>query len=169
MDMTRATIFEENIDDDPWPELVLGIKHVKNNWPTRAVQNLSPYKAYTHELSNLSHLRVLGFTIYLFLHKKEQTLKLEKWAPRALKETLVGYNGYTIYQVHFKDQKKVIWVKNLHIFEDYKSKFSTKLPDYSKGTSTFQGFLLADNDNEQLEDLHSTHTGQKAKDAEIAN
>ena len=60
-------------------------------------------------------------------------------------------------------------MKNLRIFEDYKSKFSTELSDYSTGTPTFQGFLLADNDNEQLEDLHSTRTGRKAKDAEIAN
>ena len=60
-------------------------------------------------------------------------------------------------------------MKDLCIFEDYERKFSTELPDYSKSTSKFQVFLLADNNNKQLEDLHLTCTGQKAKDAEIAN
>lgn len=64
-------------------------------------------------------------------------LKSEKWALRALKKTLVGYDGYTIYRIHLKDQKKVIQIKNLYIFKDYESKFFTKLPDYSEGTSTF--------------------------------
>ena len=169
MNMTRATILEGNINDDLWPKLVLAMTYVKNNWPTRAVQNLSPYKAYIHKLPDLSHLRILGSIIYIFQHKEEQMLKSKKWAPRALKKILVGYDGHTIYRVYLKDQKKVIQVKNLRIFKDYKSKFSTELPDYSKGTPKFQGFLLADNDNEQLEDLHLTRAGQKAKDAEIAN
>ena len=169
MDMTRATILEGNIDDDLWPELVLAMTYVENNRPTRALQNLSPYETYTHELPDLSHLQVLGSTVYVFLHEEERTLKSEKWAPRALKGTLVGYDGHTIYRVHLKDQKKVIQVKDLRIFEDYESKFSIELPDYSEGAPTFQGFLLADNDDEQLEDLYSTRVGQKAKDAEKAN
>ena len=60
-------------------------------------------------------------------------------------------------------------MKDLCIFEDYKSKFSTELLDYSEDTPTFQGFLLADNNDKQLEDLHSTHAGQKAKNAKIVN
>ena len=156
--MTRATILEGNIDDDLLPELVLAMTYVENNRPTRALQNLGPYKVYTHKLPDLSHLRVLGSTVYAFLLEEEQTLKSEKWASRALKRTLVGYDGHTIYRVHLKRQKKVIRVKDLRIFEDYESKPSTDLPDYSEGTPTFQGFLLADNDDEQLEDLHSTRT-----------
>ena len=76
--MTRATILERNINDDLWPELVLAMTYVKNNWLTRAVQKFSPHKAYIHTLSNLSHLRVLGSTVYAFPYKEGQTLKLEK-------------------------------------------------------------------------------------------
>ena len=111
MDMTRAIILEENTNNDLWLELLLAIMYMKNNWPIRVIQNLSPNKAYTHKLSNLSHLGVLGSTIYIFLYKEEQMLESEKWAPKALKGTVVGYNSHKIFQVHFKDQKKVIWVK----------------------------------------------------------
>lgn len=90
-------------------------------------------------------------------------LKSEKWASKALKRTLVSYDGHTIYCVYCKDQKKVIQVKNLYIFKDYKSKFSTKLLDYSEDTPTFQRFLLVDNDNKQLKDLYLTHAGQRSK------
>ena len=38
-------------------------------------------------------------------------------------------------------------MKDLRIFEDYETKKSTELSDYSKDLPTFQGFLLEDNDN----------------------
>ncbi len=95
------------------------------------------------------HLRILGSTVYVFLHEEERSLKSEKWAPRALKKTLVVYNGHTIYRVHIKEQNKVIRVKDFWIFENYESKVATDLPDYENGTPTFQEFLLEDNDNKK--------------------
>ena len=120
MDMTRATILEGNIDDELWPELVLAMTYVKNSRPTKALQNLSPHEA-------LTHLRILGSIVYVFLHEEERSLKSEKWAPRALKGTLVGYDGHTIYRVHIKEQNKVIRVKDLRIFEDCESYRSAEL------------------------------------------
>ncbi len=74
----------------------------------------------------------------------------------------MGYNSHTIYRVYLKNQKKVIRVKNLHIFKDYATKSSTGLPDYSEDNPIFQGFLLADNDNEQDGgEMHSTHTSSR--------
>ena len=109
------------------------------------MENLSPYKVHSQEPPNLSHLRILGSTVYVLLHEEERLMKSEKWAPRALKGVLVGYDGHTIYRVYIKDQKKVIRVKDLRIFEDYETKKSTDLPDYDE-RPTFQGFLFEDND-----------------------
>lgn len=108
IDITRAIILEDNINDDLWPEFVLVMTYIKNSRPTRALQVLSFYKLYSHKPSDLAHLQILGSTVYIFLHEEEQTLRSEKWAPRALKETLVDHNDYTIYRIHLKDQKKVI-------------------------------------------------------------
>lgn len=108
MNITKATILEGNIDDDLRPELVLIMTYVKNNRPIKALQDLSPYKSYTHKVPDLAHFQMLGSTIYVFLHKEKCSLKSEKWAPRTLKEILVNYNSYTIYRVYLKDQKKVI-------------------------------------------------------------
>lgn len=159
MDMTRATILEGNIDDDFWPELALAMTYVKNSRPTtRALpQNLSPYKALTQDHPDIFHLRILGSTVYVFLHKEEQSLKSEKWAPRALKGTLVGYDGHTIYRVHIKEQNKVIRVKDLRIFKYYERKSATKLPDYDNGTPMYQGFILDNNDDDKEE---NSQTGE---------
>lgn len=151
--MTRAIIYEENIEDNLWLELIFTMTFIKNNWSTRTLQNLSRYKASTHKLLDLSHLQILRSTIYLFLHKEEQMLKSENWLLRALNSTLVGYNGHTIYRVYIKDQEKVIWVNYLCTFENYGNKSSTKLYYYNKGTLIFQGFLFTNNDNEQIENV----------------
>ena len=46
MDMTRATILEEDIDDKLWPEIILAMTDIKNNCPTRVFpSNTTPNKA----------------------------------------------------------------------------------------------------------------------------
>lgn len=77
MDMTWATILEANIENELWPELVFAMTYIKNNWPTRALQDLSSHKSYTHKLSDLTYLQILGSTVYAFLHKEEWILKSE--------------------------------------------------------------------------------------------
>ena len=70
--------------------------------------------------------------MYVLLHEEKRPIKSEKWASRALKVVLVGYNGHIIYRVHIKDQNKVIRVKDLRISEDYETKALTKLLDYDE-------------------------------------
>lgn len=84
-------------------------------------------------------------------------MKSEKQISKALKKVLVGYDGHTIYQVQIKNQKKVIRVKDLCIFKDYKIKTSIKLPDYNNDKPTFQGFFSKNNDKKGLEKLSSTY------------
>lgn len=91
--------------------------YIKNSRPIKAFQNLSLYKLYTYKTPNLAHFQILGSTVYVFLQEEEQMLKSKKWAPRALKETLVAYNGHTIYQVYLKNQKKIIRVKDLCVLK----------------------------------------------------
>ena len=69
IDMMRATILEDNINDDLWPELVLVMTYIKNSQPTRALKNISPHEAHFHEQPYLVHLRILGSTVYVLLHE----------------------------------------------------------------------------------------------------
>lgn len=99
MDITRTMILKENINNDLLPKLVFAITYIKNSRQTRALQNISLYKAYFHEQPNLTHLQILSSTAYVRLYKEKSLIKSEKWAPRALKKTLIGYDRYTIYRV----------------------------------------------------------------------
>lgn len=82
MDMIRATILEGNIDDELWPELVLAMTYIKNSRPTRALaNNLSPHKAHFYEKPDLSHLQILGSTVYILLHEEKHSMKSEKYTP----------------------------------------------------------------------------------------
>ena len=82
--------------------------YIKNSHPTKALNNLSPYEPHFYEQPSRLHVRILGSTMYLLLHKEERLMKSEKWALQALKGTLVGYDRYRIYKVHIKEQNKVI-------------------------------------------------------------
>lgn len=135
-----------NLDDELWPEIVLAMTYVKNIRQTKALDGDNPSHAQQISNPNIQHLRVLGSTVYVRLHEEERALQSEKWKPRALRGTLVGYDGQTIYRVHIREQSKVIRTKDLRIFEDYETRASNNLPDY-RNTSTFQGFLLPDNDD----------------------
>lgn len=85
--------------------------YVKNIRPTGALSGKTSYELQSHEPPNLSHLRVLGSTVYVLIHEEERHLKSEKFEPRALKGTLVGYDGHTIYRFFIREQGRVIQVK----------------------------------------------------------
>ena len=66
----------------------------------------------------------------------------------------MDYNSYMIYEIYFSNQKKIILVKNLHIFENYVGKNSHKLFYYSENLLTLQDFLLAKNNNEKKRKIY---------------
>lgn len=152
MDMARLTILEGNLSVNLWPEVILAMTYIKNLRPTKALENNNtPYNAQYKKDPDISHLRILGSTVYVFLHEEDRELKLEKWKPRALRGKLVGFDGHTIYHVYLEEQLKVIRIKNLWIYKDHIPKDFTNLPIYEK-TSTFQGFQADDNDDEVFKD-----------------
>lgn len=81
-------------------------------------------------LPDFVHLRILGSTVYVFIYKKKQKLKSEKFVLHALKSKLVGFNGYIIYRIYIEEQNQVIKVTDVYIFKDTKNKENTLLPSY---------------------------------------
>lgn len=116
MDMTRATINGGNILDELWPEIALVMVHVRKLRPTRALDGKS-HEMLENEAPSLDHLS----TVYMLIHeadRKGQYSKSAKFAPRAQRGMLVGYDRRTIYRVYLEKDKSVIRVKNLRIHED---------------------------------------------------
>lgn len=167
MDMTRVTFLERNIDDKLWLKILIALTYIKNNYPTKTFpSNATLHKIQSQENTiNISHLQVLDFTMYLFFHEEKQSKKSKKWAPRLLKELLVGYDGYTTHRVHIIDQNKVIQVKNLQIFKNFEIKPHISFQDY-ENKPTFEIFLLKDEKISKNRTTALLQLGQKVKNVE---
>lgn len=76
--------------------------HVSNLVPNSALERLSPYEASTGKAPNLSHFRVLGSTVYVFIHEKERKAKSAKGEPRGKRGILVGYDAYNLSSLFSK-------------------------------------------------------------------
>lgn len=133
LDMTRCTIIEGDVPDDLWPEVVLAMVEVKNLRPTNALNGISPYEALEYRQPRIDHLRIIGSMVYVLIHKEErqgERSKSAKFAPRAQRGKLVGYDSHTIYRIFLEDNNKIIRVKDLRIHEDVIAKQETSLPTY---------------------------------------
>lgn len=102
MDMTWAMMVKGNIEDYFWSEIILAITYIKNLRFTNMLQDLSSHKSLHNKPAELSHLRILGFTVYILIHEEKQELKSEKFVLKALRDKLVGFDGYIIYHVYVK-------------------------------------------------------------------
>lgn len=103
MDMTWAMIVKGNIEDYFWSEIILAMTHIKNLRFTSMLQGLSSHKSLHNKPAELSHLRILGSIIYILIHEEKQELKSEKFILKALRDKLVGFDGYIIYHVYVEE------------------------------------------------------------------
>lgn len=160
-------ILEENIDDNLWPEIILAIIQNKNIKLINVLERGNPHQALLNSSPNVNHLRVFGSIVYIFIYEQKQNLKLEKFETQALKSTLIKYDGHIIYRVFIREQDKVIWVKNLQIFEDISKKASTILFDF-KEKSTFKDFFVTDQKSNSLKSDDDTITNNPAKQTKLS-
>lgn len=66
------------------------------------LKNITSHKTQFHKQPNLTHLQILGSTVYILLYKKKYTMMSEKWVPQAWTRIVVGYNRSTIYRFYIK-------------------------------------------------------------------
>ena len=90
----RAMINAADLDKQFWGEVVLIATYLINLTPTKAVaSSKTSFKLWHNKKLRLSHLRVVGSTIYVHLKTKSN-----KSDDKSVKGILVGYelNGYKI-------------------------------------------------------------------------
>lgn len=120
--------------------------HVKNIWPTSALNGKSSHNLFEDETPTLNHCRVLGSIIYILIYeekRKKAYNKGAKFAPRAQCGILVGYDGKAIYQIYLEKDAAVIKVKDLQIHENTTAKESSELPIYDVISADKQGSNIA--------------------------
>jgi len=139
-------ILAGNIPDFLWPNVLLVAIYIKNRRPIRALGGISPYKKLKGKRPLVHHLRTLGSTVYSLI-AEEDCLKSARFAPRAKKGVLIGYNGKTIYRVWLLDEQKIERLKDVEI---YKGDISLKT------TTTFTEELVDSFNKQGREDKDTT-------------
>jgi hypothetical protein len=94
MERVKAIIAEAKLDKRLWMEIADSVVYLKNRSPTSAVET-TPYEAWYGRKPDLSHLRILGSTVYVHVPKEKRT-KLDTHSHKGI---LIGYGGTNQYKV----------------------------------------------------------------------
>ena len=85
-------------------------RYLRNLSPTKAVQDKTPYEAWTGNKPNVSHSCIFGCDVYAHVAKDERS-KLDSKAKRS---TFLGYGqGVKGYCWYDKAQKRIFYSRNV--------------------------------------------------------
>ena len=80
--------------------------YLKNRSPTKAVDSITPFHAWTGQKPELDHLRPFGCDVYVSIHPDLRT----KWDPKAKSCTFLGYVENTITQYRVWNGHRIVVV-----------------------------------------------------------
>jgi hypothetical protein len=92
----RISLIDTHFPEELWVELVKIVVYLRNKLLTRTLNQSTPYKCFYKKKFDVSHLRIIGLTIYY--HKVESELGLNrkiKLEPRTHKCRLIKYEKRT--------------------------------------------------------------------------
>ena len=94
MERVKAIIAEAKLDKRLWMEIADIIMYLKNHSPTNAVVTTS-YELWHDVKLNLSHLRIIGSTMYVHVPKEKRT----KLDTHSYKGILIDYGSMNQYKI----------------------------------------------------------------------
>ncbi|CAL8174351.1 unnamed protein product [Prunus armeniaca] len=98
VEMAKSILHEKEIPYFLWAEAVYTVVYILNRCPTKALNNVTPFEAYSGRKPGIAHLKVFGSLCYVHV-PNELRHKLE---PKSVKGAFVGYatceKGYRIFE-----------------------------------------------------------------------
>jgi hypothetical protein len=88
VERARAMLSYANLDSSFWAEAVNTANYCKNRSPTVAVNNITPYEAWTGQKPDLAHMKIFGCLAYMHVPKQQR----KKWNDKAKEMIFVGYS-----------------------------------------------------------------------------
>jgi hypothetical protein len=118
LNMVRSMMFFKNVKLMFWVDTILCVVYVKNNCPSHALENKTPYEIWYGRIPLMKHLRVFGSTCFALI-PKEQRNKLDA---RSQKCIFFGYSNTTKgYRLYDEVNKKFILSKDVVFLESSKN------------------------------------------------
>ncbi|KAI5339056.1 hypothetical protein L3X38_018328 [Prunus dulcis] len=113
-EISKAMINEEKLPYMFWGETVNTAVYIQNRCPTKALNNTTPFEAFSGRMPGIKHLRVFGSICFCHVPRQLRS----KLADSAVKSIFVGYGkcekGYRVYN---RQTKKITISRNV-IFDE---------------------------------------------------
>ena len=80
-------LIAKNLPAFLWDEAMSHATYIQNRSPTKALQSVTPYEAWTKKKPNVSHFREFGLDVWILDESKNRS----KLAPKSKKTVFVGF------------------------------------------------------------------------------
>ena len=87
IEIIRSILADLELSKGFWAEALSHATHLRNRSPTNAVQDKTPYEAWTCNKPNVSHLRISGCDAYAHVPKDERS----KFDSKTRRNIILGY------------------------------------------------------------------------------
>ena len=155
VEMAKSMLHEKGIPYFLWGEAVHTAVYLLNRCPTKALDNITPFEAYSGRKPGIAHLKIFGSLCYVHV----PTQLRHKLEPKSMKGVFVGYatceKGYRIFD---PISKKLTLSRDVTFDEDGAWKWTDNI-DRPAVVFTEEGSLDIDMESED-EDPASTSQGQ---------
>lgn len=131
MEKVRAMLDEAGLNIRYWGEALMTAVYLKNISPTKAVEGMVPYQAWTGEKPNLENLRIFGCCAYVHVPKRDS----KKLGNRGRKCIFVGYDeeskGYKLVDIN--QPRKVFVERSVEFLEHIYPALEISKPQKTEG------------------------------------
>ena len=142
-----------------WAEALSTATYLYNRSPTNAVQDKTPYEAWTGNKPNVSHLCIYGCDAYAHVPKDERS-KLDSKTRRSI---FPGYEqevkGYRLYD---KAQKRVFYSRNV-VFNETRSAKQDDVKDVAEDEQSIELEMDCQSEDDNTINHHADEEPQEER------
>ena len=119
VETVRSMLSHAKLPHKFWGEALSTAAYLRNRSPTKAVDGMTPYEAWTGEKPQVNHLRVFGCQAFVYIPKDER----KKLDSKSKKCILMGYGVTTKgYRLYDSCKRKIVFSRDV-IFNEQKCGF----------------------------------------------
>lgn len=137
IETARCLLIQSGLSSSFWAEAVNSANYIRNRCPTKKLNGMTPFEAWTSRKPSVSHFREFGCPVYCM--DKEQKGKFDE---RSRRGTFVGYSEETKgFRVWLPKQRRVEIVRDVKFMENssYENRKETEILN-----DPFQEFIVED-------------------------
>jgi len=174
VEMARTMMRHKDVDQDLWADAIKTAVYIKNRVTSRALPvGKTPFKLWTGNKPNVSHMRVFGSTCWVVLHKSHID---GKFGDKAAKGVLLGYpDGSKAYKVILDDGKvvkagSVVFAETnvSDVAEVAEEPYEDEVVEVETGLRSASDGEDEDADNDDKEDKQHDGSDKSADDNEVS-